>query len=298
MKTFDCFMYLDEDIVLDLRLNQLDNFVNKFVIVESKFTHSGQKRKLNFNIEKFEKFKKKIIYLVLDKEPPNLEMVNNDDDEKTKNSKYILNGMKRDFYQRNFIIEGLKESTNNDFILISDLDEIPKLENIDLHSIKEKFVFFRQKMFYYKFNLCSKSVTWTGTRGCKKKYLESPQWLRNIKDRKYPVWRIDTLFSQNKYSDINFVQDGGWHFSYIKTAEDIEKKLKSYAHHREYDLNSLGLKKIKNKIQNKESIYDLKTDMRNSKFDSGQKLIVLETDELPVYIQNNLDKYKQWLEKR
>ena len=105
MKTFDCFMYLDEDIVLDLRLNQLDNFVNKFVIVESKFTHSGQKRKLNFNIEKFEKFKKKIIYLVLDKEPPNLEMVNNDDDEKTKNSKYILNGMKRDFYQRNFIIE-------------------------------------------------------------------------------------------------------------------------------------------------------------------------------------------------
>ena len=173
MKTFDCFMYLDEDIVLDLRLNQLDNFVNKFVIPESKFTHSGQKRKLNFNIEKFEKFKKKIIYLVLDKEPPNLEMVNNDDDEKTKNSKYILNGMKRDFYQRNFIIEGLKESTNNDFILISDLDEIPKLENIDLHSIKEKFVFFRQKMFYYKFNLCSKSVTWTGTRGCKKKYLKS-----------------------------------------------------------------------------------------------------------------------------
>ena len=86
-------MYLDEDIVLDLRLNQLDNFVNKFVIVESKFTHSGQKRKLNFNIEKFEKFKKKIIYLVLDKEPPNLEMVNNDDDEKTKNSKYILNGI-------------------------------------------------------------------------------------------------------------------------------------------------------------------------------------------------------------
>ena len=153
-------------------------------------------------------------------------------------------------------------------------------------------------MFYYKFNLCSKSVTWTGTRGCKKKYLKSPQWLRNIKDRSYPKWRLDTIFSQNKYSDINFVQDGGWHFSYIKTAEDIEKKLKSYAHHREYELNSLGLKKIKNKIQNKESIYDLKTDMRNSKFDSGQKLIVLETDELPVYIQNNLDKYKQWLEKR
>ena len=298
MKIFDCFMYLDEDVVLDLRFNHLNNFVDKFVIVESKFTHSGEKRKLNFNIDTFSKFKKKIIYLVLEGEPPDLEKINEEDSEKTKNNKYILNGMRRDFYQRNFIINGLKESSDDDFILVSDLDEIPKLDNIDLHSIKEKFIFFRQKMFYYKFNLCSKSVIWTGTRGCKKKYLESPQWLRNIKDRSYPKWRPDIIFSKNKYSDINFIQDGGWHFSYIKTPEDIEKKLKSYAHHREYDLNSLGIQKIRNKIQNKESIYDLKTDMRKSKFNSGQKLTVLETDELPVYIQNNLEKYKQWLEQR
>ena len=224
------------------------------------------------------------------------EAINDDDDENTKNSKYILNGMRRDFYQRNFIINGLKESADNDLILISDLDEIPKLDNIDLHSTKDKFVFFKQKMFYYKFNLCSKSVTWIGTRGCKKKYLESPQWLRNIKDRSYPIWRLDIIFSKNKYSNINFIQDGGWHFSYIKTPEDIEKKLKSYAHHREYELNALGIQKIKNKIQNKESIYDLKTDMKNSKFKSGQKLIVSEMNELPTYIQNNLNKYKQWLE--
>ena len=67
----------------------------------------------------------------------------------------------------------------------------------------------------------------------------------------------------------------------------LEKKLKSYAHHREYDLNSLGIQKIKNKIQNKESIYDLNVDMRKSKFEGGQKLSVLETNELPIYIQNN-----------
>ena len=59
MKIFDCFMYLDEDVVLDLRLNYLNNYIDKFVIVESRFTHSGQKRKLNFNIKNFEKFKKK-----------------------------------------------------------------------------------------------------------------------------------------------------------------------------------------------------------------------------------------------
>ena len=153
-------------------------------------------------------------------------------------------------------------------------------------------------MFYYKFNLCSKSVIWTGTKGCKKKHLKSPQWLRNIKDRSYPKWRIDVIFSKNKYSDIKFIDEGGWHFSYIKSPEDIEKKLKSYAHHREYDLNSLGIQKIKNKIQNKESIYDLNVDMRKSKFEGGQKLSVLETNELPIYIQNNLDKFKQWLEQR
>ena len=149
---------------------------------------------------------------------------------------------------------------------------------------------------HYKFNLCSESVTWTGTRGCRKKDLKSPQWLRNIKDKSYPLWRFDIIFSKNKYSNIHFIEDGGWHFSYIKTPEDIEKKLKSYAHHREYDLDALGLEKIKKKIENKESIYDLQTDMKKSKFKSGQKLIVTEMKELPNYIKKNLNKYKQWLE--
>ncbi len=296
MRIFDCFMYLDEDVVLDLRLNYLNSYVDKFVIVESNFTHSGKKRKLNFDIKNFEKFKDKIIYLTLNREPPDIQNINDSDNEESKNSKYILNGMKRDFYQRNFIINGLNQSDDNDFILVSDLDEIPKLDNFDFNSVKKKFIFFKQKMFYYKFNLCSESVTWTGTRGCRKKDLKSPQWLRNIKDKSYPLWRLDIMFSKNKYSNIHFIEDGGWHFSYIKTPEDIEKKLKSYAHHREYDLDALGLEKIKKKIENKESIYDLQTDMKTSKFKSGQKLIVTEMNELPNYIKNNLNKYKQWLE--
>ena len=101
---------------------------------------------------------------------------------------------------------------------------------------------------------------------------------------------------KQKYRNIKFVKDGGWHFSYIKTPENIEEKLKSYAHHREYDLSSLSLQKIKKKIDNKESIYNLATDMKKSKFDSGQKLVVLEINQLPNYIENNLDKYKQWLD--
>ena len=90
MKIYDCFMYLDEDIVLDLRLNSLNNYVDKFVIVESKYTHSGKKRELKFNYKNFEKFRNKIIYLVLETEPPDIEIINDQDSDNTKNSKLIL----------------------------------------------------------------------------------------------------------------------------------------------------------------------------------------------------------------
>ena len=80
MKIFDCFMYFDEEIVLDLRLNFLDKYVDYFVIVESSFTHKGDKRKLKFNKKKFDSFKDKIIYLTFDEEPQNVEEVLDDDD--------------------------------------------------------------------------------------------------------------------------------------------------------------------------------------------------------------------------
>ena len=88
-------------------------------------------------------------------------------------------------------------------------------------------------------------MEWTGTKGCKKKYLISPQWLRNIKDRKYPFFRVDTFFSKDKYISVNVIKNGGWHFSYLKKPEEIEKKLKSYLHHCDYDRNPLGVEKIK-----------------------------------------------------
>ena len=88
MKIYDCFMYFDEDVVLDLRLNYLNNYVDKFVIVESKFSHSGEKRHLKFNIKNFENFKKKIIYIVVDHEPPDIQIVKDSDDENTKAQQY------------------------------------------------------------------------------------------------------------------------------------------------------------------------------------------------------------------
>ena len=87
MKIFDCFMYFDEEIVLDLRFNILDKYVDYFIIVESNFTHKGDKRELNFNHKKFEKFKHKIIYLVYDEHHSGIEKILHQDHNKEKSRK-------------------------------------------------------------------------------------------------------------------------------------------------------------------------------------------------------------------
>ena len=218
-------MYFDEEVVLDVRLNTLDKYVDYFVIVESSFTHKGDNKNLMFNHNKFEKFKNKIIYLVYDKQPKGIEVVNENDSEGEKSRKYILNAALRENGQRNFIQNGLNKAEDNDIILISDVDEIPNLSEVNFNNISEKIIMFHQDMFYYKFDLKIPNFLWTGTKGCRKKYLLSPQWLRNVKDRKYFPFRIDILFSEKKYSSIKFISNGGWHFSNVKSPEDIEKKL-------------------------------------------------------------------------
>ncbi len=297
MKIFDCFMYFDEDLLLDLRLNYLDKFVDYFVIVESIYNHNGEKRKPNFDMNKFIKFKKKIIYLLIDHEGEIHSKISIDDSVENKAGKEIMNALRRENYQRNFITKGLENASDEDWIIVSDLDEIPNLEINNLKESKANIVFFKQIMIYYKFNLFIKDYFWTGSKACKKKILESPQWLRNIKDRNYPFWRLDTWFSKTKYSNIEILNKGGWHFSYIKNPKDIEKKLKSYLHHTEYEINPLGTKKIQELINQKKTVYNLKVDSRSNKFKEGNNLEKLDMKLLPKYILNNLDKFNDWLEK-
>lgn len=295
MRIFDCFMYYNEDVILDLRLNYLNQFVDCFVIVESTFNHRGEKKNLNFNIKKFSKFQSKIKYLVLDDQPKNIDEIKVSDAEEEKTIKYIYNGYKRDNFQRNYITQGINDAEPNDIIIISDIDEIPNLEKINLKNSNNKLILFNQKMCYYKFNLYQKNYKWFGTRACLKKNLNSPQWLRDIKARSYPLWRLDTLFSKKKYSNIIFVNDGGWHFSYLNTPQLIEEKLKSYTHHREYDLNPIGVENIQKRIKNRESVYNLCVDQRKNQFSEGIKLNVLNIEELPEYIRINKEKFKEWL---
>ena len=232
-------MFFDEEMLLELRLNTLDKFVDKFVIVESAYTHSGKEKKLIFDINKYPKFKEKIDYIIVRDLPHGIEQIDKDDSNLEITNKEIMNALRRENFQRNTIKQGLINANDNDWIIISDLDEIPDLSNINFNSINKKIIFFKQKVFYYKLNLELKTLRWIGSKACKKKYLKSPQWLRNVKDKIYPKWRLDIIFSEKRYNSVFFLENGGWHFSFVKKPEDIEKKLKSYLHHREYDLDPL-----------------------------------------------------------
>jgi len=297
MKIFDCFMYFDEDLILDLRLNYLDNFVDKFVIVESTYNHNGEKRKPQFDLNKFKKFENKITYLLIDHHEKDFFSIKDTDNLDQVAGKKIMNALKRENYQRNFLIKGLIEATDEDWIIISDLDEIPNLQINNLRECKNKIVFFKQMMIYYKLNLYLENFSWIGSKACKKRELKSPQWLRNIKDRNYPWWRLDIFFSEKKYSNINIFENGGWHFSYIKSPENIEKKLKSYLHHAEYEMNPIGIEKISKLIEEKKAIYNLRVDSRFNKFDEGNKLKKLDLSLLPQYVKDNISMFNDWIEK-
>ncbi len=296
MKIYDCFMYFDEEIVLETRLNYLAPYVDFFVIVESCYTHKGDKRDLKFKIKNYQKFKDKIIYKIYDEIPNKIEKVLVDDNEETKYRKYTMNALYRENAQRNYINNGIKDAKENDLILISDVDEIPNLSNVNFSEINEKIILFKQDMFYYKFNLKLPETVWVGTKACKKKYFKSPQWLRNVKDRKYAPYRIDTFFSNYKYINVKLINNGGWHFTNIKSPEELEYKMKSYLHHREFDLNPLNLNDIKKIMENKKAIYDLSADKRVKKIGSENKLEKCNLEILPEVIKLNLDKYRKWLD--
>jgi len=261
MRIFDCFLYCDENLMLDIRLHTLDKFVEKFIIVESKYDHQGNKKQLNFKIENFASFKEKIIYLVIEKFPEN-----------------ISNWDKENF-QRNYISKGLHSASDEDYVMISDVDEIPdvsKIKNLD----NSKFTVFEQKMFYYKINVANQThPRWYGSRICKKKHLKSPQWLRDQKVKIYPFWRFDKI-------QWNIIKNGGWHFSFLMNPEEIQKKINSYAHSEFNNDKYKNLDRIKKMIDgrldlfNRPIIYDL------VKFDKT----------FPEYIYVNRDKFKNWIE--
>jgi len=296
MNIYDCFMYYDEDLLLDIRLNALDKYVKKFVITEATYTHNGTKKKLNFNINNFNKFKNKIDYIVVDQQPPNVRKLKEDDSTKIKEEKLILNGMARDYFQRENLKKGLKNLKDDDLVVISDLDEIPNFDNLDFDKVKNNIIIFQQKMFYYKLNLYYNDFIWAGSKAVKYKNFVSPQWLRNVKSKKYPFWRLDIFFSKKKYSNLFYVKDGGWHFTCIRTPEDLEKKLLNFAHHYEFEQSGLKINDIKKLINEKRVMYDHNIDQKGYKWSGKSILKKINLNLLPSYIANNAKRFDEWLD--
>jgi len=270
MKLYDCCMYFDEDLILDLRFNILNNYVDKFVIAEATKDHAGKDKKLNFNINNFNKFKDKIIYIVVEDMPMNLKYYKKD---------WPVNHL-RDQHQRNALAKGYKDCDSNDLIMISDIDEIPDPNKIKQFKIKNKYGCFIQKNFQQKLNLLNiTDENWMGTKIIQKKYLKSPQWLRSIKTSKPAFWK----FYKPRQPQLIF--DGGWHFSFLKEPRRIAEKIKGYSH-QEYNLPEItDEKKIEERIKNRVDIFE-----RNFKY----KKIDLDNT-FPSYILENQSKYKDWI---
>ncbi len=286
-------MYFDEDMLLDVRLNTLNKYISHFIICEATFNHKGIKKRLNFNIDHFSKFKDKITYLILDKQPINLRHIKPNDTLLVKNSKILDNALLRENYQRNFVSSHLDKFSDEDLIIVNDLDEIPNLENF---KYQNKITIFKQKMFYYKFNLFYPDFIWIGSKICKKKHLLNPQWLRNIKAKKYPFWRLDASFSRKKYHDVGFVENGGWHFTNIKNAEAIDFKMRNFLHHLEYEESGMKVADVEKSILEKKIIYNYFADSKESKQNNGGKLKKLDLNELPDYISKNSNQFIEWID--
>jgi|TARA_X000001036_G_scaffold439663_1_gene491639 beta-1,4-mannosyl-glycoprotein beta-1,4-N-acetylglucosaminyltransferase len=293
MKIFDCTTYFDEDLLMDVRFNILGEKVEKFIVVESCYSHSGKKKELNFNINNYKKFKDKIIYIVIENEP--------DEINRDKNLKSIdkrANSLKRIDQSYEFMMKGIDSASNNDLIILSDNDEIPNLNSDQFLKSKSDILIFKQLFFYYKFDLLYDAMPWHGSKACKKNKLLSMPWLRNLKNKKYPLWRLDTFFSNTKYSNLEIINDGGWHFTNLKSAEDLFNKMKNGGHHNEFEDNNINIEFIKEKINNHEVFYNHFLDQTDpNKWNNNYKLKPINVGELPDYISKNKDQFSDWFSK-
>ena len=264
-KIFDCITFFNENFMTNLRFEILNNKVDYFIVCESIFDHQGKKKKLNFNLEN-DTYKNKIIHLVHDK-PFNI-----------KN-----NAWQNQAEQREHIFNALKIAKDEDYIMFSDPDEIPNPEVLEQLNLKKKYGLFLQKMYCYKFNIFNQHETpWQGTRICKKKNLDSIDYMRQkivLKNLKKPFWKI------YKEKSIEIFDAGGWHFNSFLTPEEISLKLKTFAHNEFAKPEYSDVNIIKKNIEQNKDLFK-----RNLKY----KKVDLDIT-FPKYILKNRQKLGYWI---
>ena len=292
MKIYDCTTFYSEHMMLDVRFHVLNDYVEKFIVTESLYSHSGQPKKLNFDINNYPKFKDKIIYLVIDQEPNDLIKIENTIEHQGLKR---MNSLKRIELSYNYMMKATENLANDDLIILSDNDEIPNLNSKQFKQSNKNVFIFKQLFFYYKFNLLYDLMPWFGSKACKKKSLKSFSWLRNLKSKKYSFWRLDTYFNENKLTNLEIIKDGGWHFTNIKTPEELYIKMTNFGHHNEFELSGLTVEDLRKKIDDDVVFYNHFSDQTDqNKWNYDYKLKKINIDLLPKYLQDNSEKFKEW----
>lgn len=270
-KIYDCTTFYNANFLFQTRFEILKNYVDYFVVCEANKDHTGKKKSFNFDLDFLKKNHKKIIYIQVT-DLPSIRL-------KGKKDYKLLK------LQMENLFKGIENAKGDDLIILSDEDEIPNpLKIHNFNSNHFKFGFFMQNMYYYKINLLcldGGKGDWPGSRICKKKNLKSFFKLRilKLKNRKYPFWRID------KEKSIQTIENGGWHFSYLMTAEDIKKKIESMAHTEFNKDKYKNLKTIKKNIEDCIDPFQREIKFEKVKVDSTY----------PDYIKKNLNKFKDWI---
>lgn len=273
---YDCFTFFNELDLLEIRLNILNDIVDKFVIVEGTKTFKGNDKPLNFkaNEERFEKFKDKIIYVVFNDYPES-------------DNPWLYENL-----QRNAIAQGLVNCNDDDIILISDLDEIinPEaikrgIESLNKGTPIKKFVQYNMNYFLNTINC--KIPLWLHPEMCT--YKNFKNCLDNIEDYNYNTFTIKEVnqgTTANKirmYEDCDLIEFGGWHFSFLGGAEKIIYKIKNFSHQELVpQLDSI----MASVAQNIENINTTNT---------SKQLSALKYQLLPEYLQKNIDKYQKYI---
>lgn len=286
---YDCFIFFNELDLLEIRLNELDPVVDRFVLVEASVTFQGKAKPLYFNEHKarFEKFLHKIIHVVVEKYPFPEES----------------SAWTYEHYQRNRIADGLKDCAPGDVIIVGDVDEIPDPIAITKYARQKGIKIFRQRMFYYFLNCVNNTelgaknhYAWNGSVMADYRDMRSPQELRNFAI-KYLVknspralvriiyglyYKISDLLAGN---NLVFISQGGWHFSYLGGVEKIIKKIESFSH-TEYNNDAYkDPATIEERINKGEDI-----------FGRGFTYTFVPVDEtFPVYIRAHKSKLQQYI---
>jgi len=265
MKKIDCITFFDNTFMFDLRFNILKNYMDLFIVCESKYDHRNNPKKLNFDLKYLKNDKVK--YIVLDYPFPS----KTDIWENQASQREFLLDQSRSFFE------------DEDYIFFSDPDEIPNPKILEKFRLNKKYGIFFQKCFNFKFNLFNPYETpWEGTRVCKKKNLRSIDFMRQkvkSKNLKYNFLRFD------KEKNIQIFDNGGWHFNNIMEPESISLKLKTFAHSEFSEKNFSDVNIIKTKIEKK---IDL--------FQRGHQYEKIELDDsFPEYLISNYDKYKTFI---